>query len=53
MWTWTNDNYEAAIYVTDEGVTLCGINAEPLASWIAEGNEPDPPNMSTTSNTTL
>jgi hypothetical protein len=42
MWTWANIENSAAIYLaTGEPSIFCGINVDPLASWIAEGNEPE------------
>ena len=43
MWTWADRQNNAAIYVaTGEPSIFCGINVDPLATWLAEGNEPEP-----------
>ena len=42
MWTWANKEMNSAIYkATGEPSIFCGINVEPLATWLAEGNEPE------------
>jgi len=42
MWTWANEEKNAAIYLaTGEPSIYCGINVEPLAGWLTEGNEPE------------
>ena len=43
MWTWFDIEKTAAVYVADgEPSVFCGVSLDPLASWLAEGNEPKP-----------
>jgi hypothetical protein len=42
MWTWIDKEKMAALYVVeDEESIFCGINVEPLLTWLAQGNEPE------------
>jgi hypothetical protein len=42
MWTWNEDKTGATIVYEDGSCQYCGVNIDPLQSWIAEGNEPEP-----------
>lgn len=42
-WTWANIEHTcASIFFEDGSGTTCGVNLDPLASWLAEGNKPKP-----------
>lgn len=41
-WTWTDGTRQMANRQLDGGFfECCGVNTEPLMSWLAEGNEPE------------
>lgn len=41
MWVWNEDKTGASTVYEDGSSQYCGINLDPLASWLAEGNEPE------------
>ena len=42
-WKWCNEEKVNAFTPTAEGgFMVCGINCEPLKSWLEDGNEPEP-----------
>jgi hypothetical protein len=41
VWTWCNEEKTVAVMFSENGSTIvCGINIEPVASWLSAGNEP-------------
>ena len=43
MWTWLDAEMTSAVCKNEEGFFItCGVNNEPLFSWLADGNEPNP-----------
>jgi hypothetical protein len=40
MWQWSNPEKQSAHREDENGFESCGINCEPLKSWLEEGNEP-------------
>lgn len=41
MWIWSNPEHTSAWREVDGVFESCGIDCEPLKSWVFDGNEPD------------
>lgn len=42
MWRWSDEQHTYAMFDGGDYAISCGVSLEPLASWLSEGNQPEP-----------